>query len=110
MNDSQIEQYCVGHSTRPSDLARELEAYTRKSVHAHHMLIGEMEGSVLTFLIKLGRVKKVLELGTFTGYSALIMAEQLPDDGKLVTIDINRQTTDIARSFWDRSPHGKKLN
>ncbi len=73
------------------------------------MLIGEMEGSVLKVLIKLGRVKRILELGTYTGYSALVMAEALPADGELITVDINPETTKLARSFWDKSEHGKKI-
>jgi caffeoyl-CoA O-methyltransferase len=104
-----IEQYCIDHSSTPSALAEELEAHTRTSVHGSQMLVGKMEASFITFLMKLGRVKHVVELGTFTGYSALVMAEQLPEDGTLVTIDINPQTTALARDFWDRSPHGKKI-
>lgn len=105
----EIEKYCIQHSSSPSELARELMNYTRSSVHGAQMLIGEMEGSVLKFLIKLGKVKSIVELGTFTGYSALIMAEALPDDGEVITIDINPETTRIAQSFWDRSVHGKKI-
>lgn len=73
------------------------------------MLIGEMEASVLRFLISLGQVKTVVEFGTYTGYSALAMAEALPEDGKVWTIDINKETTTLARTYWDRSPHGKKI-
>lgn len=83
--------------------------YTRSSVHGSNMLIGEMEGSVLKFLIKVAKVKTVIELGTYTGYSALIMAEALPEDGKIITIDVNEKTSQIARSFWDKSVHGKKI-
>lgn len=104
-----IEQYCVSHSSQVSDLARELQKFTKDSVHGSNMLIGEMEASVLTFLIHLGQVKTVVELGTYTGYSALVMAEQLPKDGKLITIDINPHTSEIAQSFWNRSPHGHKI-
>jgi caffeoyl-CoA O-methyltransferase len=104
-----IENYCVSHSTRPSALAKELQEYTQKSVHGSNMLIGEMEGSVLMSLIRLGRVKKILELGTYTGYSALVMAEALPQDGKLITVDINKDTTEIAKSFWARSSDGNKI-
>ncbi len=106
---AEIESYCVTHSSRPSALARELQVYTQDKVHGSNMLIGEMEASVLTFLITLGRVKSVLELGTYTGYSALIMAEALPPEGKVTTIDINPETSKVAQSFWDRSPHGKKI-
>lgn len=105
----EIEDYCILHSSQPSNVAKELMEFTRASVHGSQMLIGEMEGSVLKFLIKLGRVKKILELGTYTGYSALIMAEALPSDGKIITIDLNPETSKIAQSFWDKSVHGKKI-
>ena len=104
-----IEDYCIQHSTQPSELAKELMNFTRADVHGSHMLIGEMEGSVLKFLIKLADAKKIIELGTYTGYSALIMAEALPEDGKIITIDLNPETSKIAQSFWDKSPHGKKI-
>jgi caffeoyl-CoA O-methyltransferase len=105
----EIEEYCVNHSTRPSKLAKELQDFTINSVHGSNMLIGEMEASVLISLIHLGRVKTILELGTYTGYSALIMAEHLPENGKVITIDINKETTEIAKKFWTQSPHGKKI-
>ncbi len=105
----EIEEYCIHNSTQPSQVAKDLMNHTRASVHGSNMLIGEMEGSVLKFLIKLGKVKTVVELGTYTGYSALIMAEALPQDGKVYTIDINPETTKLARTFWDKSEHGKKI-
>lgn len=104
-----IEEYCINHSTRPSALAKELQEFTMASVHGSQMLIGEMEASVLQFLIRLGRVKTVLEFGTFTGYSALIMAEAIPQDGKVTTLDINPHTVAIAKEYWARSEHGKKI-
>lgn len=104
-----IEKYCIEHSTRPGDVVREIGNHTRANVHGSNMLIGEMEAAVLTFLIKLGKVKNVLELGTYTGYSALAMAEQLPADGKVTTVDINPHTTKLAREYWDKSEHGKKI-
>jgi caffeoyl-CoA O-methyltransferase len=109
MIPKEIEDYCISHSTAPSETARSLQKFTMESVHGSQMLIGEMEGSVLRFLIKLGKVKKVLELGTYTGYSALIMAEALPDDGKVITIDVNPHTSEIAKSYWSKSAHGKKI-
>ena len=105
----EIEDYCIHHSSKPSQVAQDLMKHTQTSVHGSNMLIGEMEGSVLKFLIKLGRVKSIIELGTFTGYSALIMAEALPEDGQIITIDVNPETSKIAQSFWDQSPHGKKI-
>jgi caffeoyl-CoA O-methyltransferase len=105
----EIENYCIEHSTRPSPIVTELGDFTKNKVHGSHMLIGELEASILSFLIKLGKVKKILELGTYTGYSALAMAEQLPHDGEIITIDINPHTTATARTYWDKSPHGKKI-
>lgn len=104
-----IEKYCIEHSTRPSSTVTELGDFTKNNIHGSHMLIGELEASILAFLIKLGNVKRILELGTYTGYSALAMAEQLPPDGEIITIDINPHTTATARTYWDQSPHGKKI-
>ncbi|HXH73585.1 MAG TPA: O-methyltransferase [Bacteriovoracaceae bacterium] len=104
-----IEDYCISHSTRPGEAAQALQKHTVESVHGSQMLIGEMEGSVLKFLIRLGRAKRILELGTYTGYSALIMAEALPEDGKVITVDIDPKTTEIAKKYWAQSPHGKKI-
>jgi caffeoyl-CoA O-methyltransferase len=109
MIPGEIEKYCIEHSTRPGTVVQELGEFTRKGIHGSNMLIGEMEAAVLGFLIKLGNVKKILELGTYTGYSALAMAEYLPVDGKIITVDINPHTTKIAQEFWDKSPHGKKI-
>jgi caffeoyl-CoA O-methyltransferase len=109
MVSKEIESYCIEHSTRPGETVQALGEFTRASVHGSNMLIGEMEASVLAFLIKLGKVKNILELGTYTGYSALAMAEQIPDDGKVITVDINLETTQIAKKYWAMSSHGKKI-
>ena len=105
----EIENYCIDHSTRPSAIAKDLQKFTMDSVHGSQMLIGEMEASVLSFLIHLARVKHIVEFGTYTGYSALIMAEQIPQDGTVTTIDLNPETCKIAADHWSKSPHGKKI-
>ncbi|MFP5457302.1 MAG: O-methyltransferase [Bacteriovoracia bacterium] len=107
--ENDLNNYCVSHSKPPSSLAKELETYTRAAIPGSRMLIGELEASLLAVLIQAGGVKDVLELGTFTGYSALCMAEQLPADGTVTTVDINTGTTAIGQSYWDRSPHGAKI-
>ncbi len=109
MITKELEEYCVAHSTRPGEVVKKIGDHTRANVHGANMLIGEMEASVLKFLISLAGVKKVLELGTYTGYSALAMAEALPSEGKVITVDINPETTKLARSFWDQSEDGKKI-
>ncbi len=105
----EIEDYCVAHSSGLSEVATELMLHTRASIHGSRMLIGELESSVLKFLIKLGQVKTVVEFGTYTGFSSLIMAEALPDDGQIITIDINPETSKVAKSFWDKSSVGHKI-
>lgn len=105
-----IEQYCIVHSTPVSKTADELQQYTMSSVHGSQMLVGKLEAAVLQFLIQLGNAKHILELGTYTGYSALIMAEALPHDGTVTTVDINPETSKIAKSFWSKSTHGTKIN
>jgi caffeoyl-CoA O-methyltransferase len=73
------------------------------------MLTGPIEGAFLRMLVGLCDARRVLEIGTYTGYSALTMAEGLPEDGELITCDIDPDTSAIAQSFFDRSPHGKKI-
>ena len=73
------------------------------------MLTGPVEGTLLRMLIQVSGAKRVLEIGTFTGYSALSMAAGLPDDGALITCELDTEHARIAQSFFDRSPHGKKI-
>jgi len=104
-----IENYCIENSSQVSSVAHDLQSYTMNSVHGSQMLVGKLEAAVIQFLIKIGGVKNILELGTYTGYSALIMAEAIPVDGKVVTLDINPETTALAQKFWNQSEQGKKI-
>jgi len=109
MIDERIYNYCIEKSSTPSELCGELETYTKENHPLARMLCGQLEASFLGFLIKSHKVKSVLELGTFTGYSALAMAEQLPKDGRIVTIDKNKKINTFAKSYWSRSEHGSKI-
>lgn len=104
-----IEDYCLRHSTPRNQLLRELEKYTQKHCDSPQMLIGPHEGALLAMLVRLTGARRILEIGTFTGYSALCMAEALLEDGELTTCEIKPEHTDIARSFFARSPHGHKI-
>ncbi|CAG1004883.1 caffeoyl-CoA O-methyltransferase [Methanosarcinales archaeon] len=104
-----IEQYCQEHTKPESQLLHELVAETFAHTAFPEMEVGHLEGAFLRILVRLLRAKRILELGTFTGYSSLLMAEGLPDDGKLITCDIDLETTEIAKKYWSRSPHGKKI-
>ncbi len=109
MIDPKILQYCIEKSDTPPSLCEDLETYTRENIHGSQMLIGKMEASILGFLIRSIKAKRVLELGTFTGYSALCMAHELPEDGELITLDVNEKTVELAKSYWEKSSHGKKI-
>lgn len=107
--DPHLEAYARAHSCAPSALLRELEDYTRAQRPDAQMLIGAHEAALLKLLLRLIGARRVLEIGTFTGYSALAMAEALPEDGEILTCDINPETCAIAQSFFARSPHGGKI-
>jgi len=107
--DTKITNYCIQKSDTPSPLCKKLEVHTQNNIPYAQMLVGELEASVLGFLLRSIKAKKVLEFGTFTGYSALAMAENIPDDGEVITLDINPETVNVALDFWKKSPHGKKI-
>ena len=104
-----IERYAAKHTTPLPPLLEELTRATYESMQAPQMLSGQLEGTLLQFLVVLTRAKRVLELGMFTGFSAQMMAAALPDDGQLITCDINPKARDFATPFFERSPHGKKI-
>lgn len=104
-----IDDYCAAHTTPPAPLLAELEAWTRTQVKHPQMLTGHLEGALLAWLVRLAGARRVLEIGTYTGYSALAMAAALPADGDLVTCDNDPKHAGIAQSYFDRSPHGRKI-
>lgn len=105
----EISQYCEDHSTLPSQVCKDLEEFTHDQVRMSIMLSGPLVGSFLGFLVSVTKTKRVLEIGCYTGYSALCMAEHLPTDGELITLDINPETDTVANRYWRLSPHGKKI-
>ncbi len=107
--DKKIEEYCLTKSNLPSKDCLNIENHTRECIAGSNMLIGKMEASFLGFLLRTISAVRVLELGTFTGYSALAMAENLPDNGEVITVDINQSTVELAQGFWNKSSHGKKI-
>lgn len=104
-----LDEYCAAHTSPPPALLAELAAWTQAHMKLPQMLTGHLEGALLAWLVRLTGARRVLEIGTFTGYSALAMAEALPADGSVVTCDIDPEHARIAQSFFDRSPHGKKI-
>ena len=103
-----LEAYAEEHSAAEPPLLAELAAETRRHARAR-MLSGRHEGRFLKLVLQLCSARHAVEIGTFTGYSALSMAEALPDDGTLVTCDVDPEATAIARRYFARSPHGHKI-
>lgn len=105
-----FERYAQAHSTPATPLGRELEAFTKSHCPYPERLTGTLEGAFLAMLVRLTRARRILELGLFTGYSALSMAEALPSDGEIVSCEIDPGFAAVARSFLDRSEHGHKVD
>lgn len=105
----EIERYAEEHSTSLPPLLRELVERTYAEMEAPTMLSGQLEGTLLQMLVAALGARRVLEVGMFTGFSALMMAAALPDDGRLITCEVNPKAIAFARSFFERSPHGHKI-
>ena len=88
-------------------LLDELESHTHWHTPYPQMLSGKWQAAFLHFLIKVKGAKKVLEIGTFTGYATLAMAQALPQDGRITTLEKSEENAAIARAFFRRSPYGK---
>jgi caffeoyl-CoA O-methyltransferase len=104
-----IHEYCKNHTTRPSATLLELTRATQTKSNQANMQVGHIEGQFLSIITGLMSANRVLEFGTFTGYSALSFAEALPDSGRVTTLDRDPVATQIAQEYWDKSPHGKKI-
>jgi caffeoyl-CoA O-methyltransferase len=97
--DERVEQYAEEHSSPPPELFARLAAETHEKSESPQMMVGRIEGNFLALLVRTLRARRVLELGTFTGYSSIAMARALPVDGRLITCDVNEETTEIARRY-----------
>jgi caffeoyl-CoA O-methyltransferase len=107
--DERVDEYAERHTTASDPLLAELAAETRATMSAPQMLTGPVEGRFLELLVHASGARRVLEIGTFTGYSALSMAAALPEDGRIDTLDIEPKHAEVAQRYFDRSPHGHKI-
>lgn len=104
-----LDDYVVKHSEEEPALLKALTRETYQKVLQPRMLSGHYQGRILSVLSKLIRPKTILELGTFTGYSALCLAEGLNKNGVLHTIDINEELVDFQRQYFDKSDYGSQI-
>jgi predicted O-methyltransferase YrrM len=95
----ELDQYCCNHSAEENDLLKRINRETHLEVLQPRMLSGHFQGRVLS----------ILEIGTYTGYSALCLAEGLTSDGKLVTIDVNEELAARVQSYFDASPFSEQI-
>src|SRR5205085_9786240 len=107
--DEAVEQFAHDHTKPESELFDRLREETYREMSSPQMQVGRIEGQYLKMLVRLTGARRVLEIGMFTGYSALMMAEGLPDDGHLITCDVNPKAEAIARRYFAESKHGHKI-
>jgi caffeoyl-CoA O-methyltransferase len=107
--DAAVEQFAHDHTEAETDLYVRLREETYRVMQWPEMQVDVIEGRFLQMLVRLSGAKSILELGMFTGYSALMMAEALPDDGHLITCEIDPKAEAIARRYFAESPHADKI-
>jgi caffeoyl-CoA O-methyltransferase len=95
----EVEAYAERYTTARGDVFDRLGAETRETQEAPQMMVGHVEGAFLSFLVSMTQAKRVVEVGTFTGWSSIAMAGALPPEGSIVTLDINEETTAVARRY-----------
>ena len=106
---AEIEAYATAQSMPESDVCRALRAETHRQMDCPQMLVGPLEGAFLKVLTQIVRATHVLEIGMFTGYSALCFAEALPQEGTVTTCEIDETSAAVARRYFAMSPHGQKI-
>jgi predicted O-methyltransferase YrrM len=105
----ELEDYIEQHSEKEPELLAALDKETYQKVLLPRMLSGHFQGRVLSMLSKLIRPLNILEIGTYTGYSALSLCEGMQENGVLHTIDIKEELVDFHRKYFDKSPWGNKI-
>jgi caffeoyl-CoA O-methyltransferase len=107
--DERVEAYAEAHTTMDGELFERLADETREKTTAPQMMVGRIEGQFLAALVALTKARRVLEIGTFTGYSSISMASALPPDGRIITCDVDPDATAIARRYMDESGFGDRI-
>lgn len=109
-SDEEIDSYIENHITKEDDILKEINRQTHVLTTHPRMLSGHIQGSILEMLSKMIAPKNILEIGTFTGYSAICLAKGLQEKGKLTTIEINDEIKDLAQSFFDKAKLTEKID
>src|SRR6476661_4740766 len=107
--DPRIEEYVERFTTPHDPLLAELSEETARELGMPQMLTGPVAGRLLEFLVWTSQPQRVVEIGTFSGHSALAMAAALPDGGRIDACEIDPERAAFAQRYFDRSPHGSKI-
>ncbi len=107
--DEALSQYCENHSSEESDVLKKLNRETHLKVVSPRMLSGHLQGRFLSFISTLQQPNFIIEIGTYTGYSAICLAEGLTSNGKLISIDVNEETSTFAKSFINQTEYASKI-
>src|SRR6476660_1231955 len=107
--DPAVERFAREHTEAESDLHRRLREETYRVTDRPQMQVDAIEGRFLKMLVRLTGARTILEVGMFTGYSALMMAEGLPEDGRLITCEIDPKAESIDRPAFTESPYGRRI-
>ncbi|MBN8697189.1 MAG: O-methyltransferase [Bacteroidetes bacterium] len=108
--DENIEQYALAHSQPENSVLSKLNRETHAKVMQPRMLSGHMQGNFLAMISKMVKPDRVLEIGTYTGYSAICLAQGLNDNGKLYTIDVNEELEGMVRKYVKEASLDSKIN
>ena len=106
----EIDAYSVAHTTSETEVLNDLNRQTNLQILQPRMLSGHLQGRVLSMLSHMIQPTNILEIGTYTGYSAICLAEGLKEDGKVVTIDINAELEDFALSYFEKANVSNKID
>ena len=106
----EIDAYSVAHTTSETEVLNDLNRQTNIQILQPRMLSGHLQGRVLSMLSHMIQPTNILEIGTYTGYSAICLSEGLKSDGKVVTIDRNAELEDFARSYFEKANVSDKIN
>jgi predicted O-methyltransferase YrrM len=104
-----IQAYAETFSSPEDDLLKEIAAFTEQNHPEHHMLSGHLQGKLLEMISRMIQPKRILEIGTFTGYSALCLAKGLSDDGRLHTVELREKDAATAKGFFSRSSFSEQI-
>lgn len=105
----ELEEYCEAHSTPESDLLYRLNRETNLKCIKPRMISGHLQGRLLSFISQMMRPKRILEIGTYTGYATLCLAEGLADDGRIDTIEVDEELEEMIRRYFSQSAYNEKI-